>query len=399
MTEKSKPKKRIGLVLTMVPAYSETFFRNKISILEKAGYEVVVFASGGRDTSGRIRHIVTGYDTELPRYRKFLPFLLAVARLLVNAPAALRLHRMNREDGFDSKGNIASLIVSAHILGHKVDWLHFGFASNALMMENVAKVIGARMAVSIRGYDICILPLKNPGCYKRVWRRTEKLHYISDALYRLALADGLHASVTAEKIQPAADISALDRLPAPTQAKDGVIRFLTIGRLTWKKGYGHMLHALSKLKSDGVRFTYGIIGEGEDLEELLYLRRMLGLSDEVVLEGRKSHADTLALLSRCDVYLQYSIQEGYCNAVVEAQMMGKACIVSDAEGLPENVIHERTGWVVPRNEPSLLAEAIRKVLALPPGERDEVCRNASQRIRNDFSLEEQGRKFVKFYSV
>ncbi|MBK7870836.1 MAG: glycosyltransferase family 4 protein [Saprospiraceae bacterium] len=51
---------------------------------------------------------------------------------------------------------------------------------------------------------------------------------------------------------------------------------------------------------------------------------------------------------KADIYLQYSIQEGFCNAVLEAQAMGLLCIVSDAEGLPENILHGQTGWVVPK---------------------------------------------------
>ncbi len=393
-----KPRGRIGLVLSTVPAYSETFFRNKISVLQMEGFEVILFAGGGREQSGGMGRIVMGYDSEKKGLKKLLPLAMACLKLLASPLSAIRLFRMNQGDGYGRNENISSLLMSAHILGHRVDWLHFGFASNALMLENVAKVVGARMAVSIRGYDISILPLKNPGCYRRVWLRTDKLHYISDALHGLALADGLPASVPSMKIQPAVDLSAMDRLPAPMPVTDGGLRFMTIGRLTWKKGYGHMLYALSKLKSEGVRFTYQIVGQGEAYEELLYLRNMLGLSDEVVLEGRKSHADALALLNQCDVYLQYSIQEGFCNAVVEAQMLGKPCIVSDAEGLPENVIHGRTGWVVPRNEPLLLMEAIRKVLSMPSEEREAVCRSAAVRIRDEYSLEAQGRKFIKFYS-
>jgi colanic acid/amylovoran biosynthesis glycosyltransferase len=397
MSEKLNSKGRIGLVLSMVPAYSETFFRNKISILGKAGYEVVLFASGGRDTSGTIPRIVTGYDTELPRHRKFLPLLLALARLLLHAPAALRLYRMNREDGFSRNRNLASLIVSAHILGHRVDWLHFGFASNALLMENVARAIRAKMAVSIRGFDIGILPIKNPGCYRLLWKRIDRLHYISDDLYRLALADGLPPDVPAEKIEPAVDAS----LGGKVSVKEGDIpaepTFVTVGRLHWKKGYPLMLHALSKLKEQGLRFKYRIVGEGEDREQIVYLCHALGLTGQVELMGRRSHAETLQIMGSGDIYLQYSIQEGFCNSVLEAQLLGRLCIVSDAEGLSENVLHGRTGWVVPRNESLLLKHTIESVLGMTEAEREAIREAASSRIRDEFSLEVQQRKFIGFY--
>ena len=61
-----------------------------------------------------------------------------------------------------------------------------------------------------------------------------------------------------------------------------------------------------------------------------------------------------------DIYIQPSIQEGFCNSVLEAQAMGLLVIVSDAEGLHENVINNVTGWVVKKRNPILLSEKLRK---------------------------------------
>ena len=48
-------------------------------------------------------------------------------------------------------------------------------------------------------------------------------------------------------------------------------------------------------------------------------------------------------MKNSDVYIQSSVQEGFGNAVLEAQASGLCCIVSDAEGLSENVLNEKTG--------------------------------------------------------
>lgn len=397
-TNNDHSKKRIGLVLATVPGYSETFFRNKIAVLEKAGFEVILFTGGGKDEQKTIRNIREGYDSRKPRLQTLVPKFIAACRLLLNARRSARLFRMNRIDGLSRRNNLISLLNSAHIIGYDLDWLHFGFASNAIYVENLARIVGARLAVSVRGFDIGIYPLKQPGCYRLLWQRIDKLHYISDDLYRLALADGLSPEKAAMKIEPAVDASIPDRLPKPRQTITEKPRFLTIGRLHWKKGYPLMLQALSRLRSEGVDFTYQIIGDGEDLEQIVYLTRMLGLEKQVVLTGRKSHQETLALLNECDIYLQFSIQEGFCNAVLEAQLLGRLCIVSDAEGLSENVLHEKTGWVVPRNEPLLLKDRIVEVLEMPETERESIRNAASRRIREQFSLEAQQGKFIGFYS-
>jgi colanic acid/amylovoran biosynthesis glycosyltransferase len=395
----SKQKQRIGIVLTKPPAYSETFFRNKVKVLEKAGYEVILFTGGKRKGGGHFKHISVGFDIQRPRWQLPFQMIWGTARLTLSPRRALRLFKLNQADGYSLRDNIASLMNAAHIIGYDLRWLHFGFALNAILLENLARVTGARMAVSIRGFDISIIPLKSPGAYKRVWPKVDRLHFISEALYHKALADGLPAGTSAMKIEPAVDVTMVDRFPAPPAANDGIIRFLTIGRLTWKKGYPHVLRALQLLKADGKRFSYHIIGEGEELEELLYLRKTFGLENEVILTGKQSHQQTMSLLRGCDIYIQYSVQEGFCNAVLEAQLMGKICIVSDAEGLPENVIHGETGWVVESFRPDHLHQRILDVLTTDPAELESMRTRASTRVKQQFSLEVQRENFIRFYGA
>ncbi|NDC76829.1 MAG: glycosyltransferase [Chitinophagia bacterium] len=328
---------------------------------------------------------------------RMLSICKACLRLGRRPRRTIRLFRRNQEDGFSWEANLKSLFSAAHIIGHRLDWLHFGFASNAVHLENLACVMGARMAVSIRGYDISIQPLKHPGCYSLLWKRIDRLHYISGALYLKALSDGLSPTVEAVRIEPAADPGILKWCHPQAPREDRTIRLMTIGRISWKKGYVQTFMALVSLKAAGIRFTYRIVGDGDDLEMILYMRKELGLEAEVVLEGKKTHTDTLMLLNDCDLYLQYSVQEGYCNAVVEAQLFGRPCIVSDAEGLPENVIDGVTGWVVPSNHPEKLYRKIEEVLAMDQDERDKIGQAASARIRQSFSLDRQLQKFIAFY--
>ncbi|MBR9845704.1 MAG: glycosyltransferase, partial [Algicola sp.] len=91
------------------------------------------------------------------------------------------------------------------------------------------------------------------------------------------------------------------------------------------------------------------------------------------------------------------VQEGFCNAVLEAQAMGLMCIVSNAEGLSENVMHNKSGWVVPKREPNLLAKKIREVIYLDEVEKKTIREFAVNRVRSQFGLEDQNLSFLKFY--
>ena len=79
--------------------------------------------------------------------------------------------------------------------------------------------------------------------------------------------------------------------------------------------------------------------------------------------------------------------------------MEKLCIVSDAEGLPENVLHGETGWVVESFRPDLLHQCIREVLNTDPGELKRIGTAASERVKKQFSLEVQRENFIRFYEA
>ena len=78
--------------------------------------------------------------------------------------------------------------------------------------------------------------------------------------------------------------------------------------------------------------------------------------------------------------------------------MGCLCIVSDVEGLSENVLHGQTGWVVPKRNPLALAEALINVIHLPDVRKDSFKNNAKERVIEKFNLDDQKKSFSEFYN-
>ena len=107
-----------------------------------------------------------------------------------------------------------------------------------------------------------------------------------------------------------------------------------------------MFDALKILKNRGLNFEYRVIGEGNYYEALSYATHYLGLKNYIKFLGKKNQKEILNQMDWADIYVQPSIQEGFCNSVVEAQAMGLLIVVSDAQGLIENIVDGETGWVV-----------------------------------------------------
>jgi len=287
------------------------------------------------------------------------------------------------------------ILYASHILKFDLDWLHFGFATTALNRENVAQAIGTKMAASVRGFDITIYPLKHPGCFQLLWKRIDKLHYLSDDLLRLAIRHGFDEKTPHEKITPAICIDLFEG--QPRMELRFPLSILSVARLEWKKGFDYMLQALSILAEKEVRFKYVVIGEGTDKERLKFAAYQLGINEHVKFVGKKSPDEVRDALKNSDIYLQYSVQEGFCNAVIEAQAMGLVCIVSDAGGLPENVLHRKTGRVVASRKPDLLASEIERLANDSDSERVELTSAAILHARRVYNLDKQRIGFLRFY--
>jgi colanic acid/amylovoran biosynthesis glycosyltransferase len=79
--------------------------------------------------------------------------------------------------------------------------------------------------------------------------------------------------------------------------------------------------------------------------------------------------------------------------------MGVLPIVSDAEGLSENVLNNKTGWVIQKNSPKLLAEKIVEVINLPESNKEIIRKQAIERVLKEFNLEKQQKEFIDFYTL
>lgn len=385
---------KIGLVLSAPPSYSETFFNSKIKGLQEDGYNVVLYTQS-KESDFSLCLVKTAPPIFKRNLIKQLSwFVLIYFKLLLHLKPVLKFIKLEKQQKSSLIQIFKKTYVNAHILTEKLDWLHFGFATMALGKENVAQSIGAQLAVSLRGFDMTVYPIKYSNCYEILWQRVNKIHTISDYLLKLAIENGLPIHVEVQKITPAIDIVSFCN---DNYKKSTKLSLITIARLHWVKGLGDTLKALAILKREKIEFSYTIVGDGKLFEALTFMIHTLDLNSEVKLVGEKSLHEVKELLSKHEVYIQYSHSEGFCNAALEAQAMGLLCIVSDAGGLPENVLDTQSGWVAPKRNPQKLAETIITVSKMLEKEKNIIREFAISRVQKEFNLAKQQQEFLKFY--
>lgn len=396
MTKTNTHKGRIGLLLSAAPGYSETFFRSKIKGLKESGFDLVLFCSENQHGFKDCPVVLLPQQAK-NKLTQGIKLVWVYLGLLPYVKTLRRFVQLERTDGKTWLPILKRLYTHAPVFKQDLDCLHFGFGTLALGCENMAAALQADMAVSFRGFDIGVYPIKHPQCYSGLWDKVSKIHVISDDIKQLLYTHGFRDQAPVVKITPAIDTHYF----STEQGYVGVehpIQLITIARLHWKKGLDYTLEALALLKNEGVKFHYTIIGDGIELEHLKFTVHQLGLKEYVTFTGKLDKNEIKERLQTSSIYIQYSVQEGFCNAVLEAQAMGLLCVVSDAEGLAENVLDGKTGWVVPKRNPQLLSEKMIEVIQMAEMEKQRITHEASFRVQEIFSIETQIQKFTQFYS-
>jgi colanic acid/amylovoran biosynthesis glycosyltransferase len=359
---------------------------------------LVSAGSGDKKAIGKAK-VIKSYPVFSSSFLQIPLVFFILGWLLLSCPNRfLSFFRLQKESGRSTWDALKSIYINGHILPFNLDWIHFGFATMGIGREYLAKALDAKMAVSIRGFDIAIFPLKHPGCYDLLWKNVDKVHVISDDLEQKLRKTRFPESKFIQKITPAIAFERFYYQRKHFHIDRGrPVRILSVGRLHWKKGYEYALQAMSQLKALNIPFVFSIVGTGSDLERLKFAVYQLNIEKEVVFKGKLNHDEVAKEMKEADIYLQPSIQEGFCNAVLEAQAAGCFCVVSDAEGLSENVLDGITGRVFKRRDVNAMLEIIREVIGFSAEARASVVLTAQKRVQNNFSIDEQIRKFEHFY--
>jgi colanic acid/amylovoran biosynthesis glycosyltransferase len=388
---------KVGIVLSQPPGYSETFFNSKIEGLQKNGFKVTLFCQNN-DTGFKTCQVKRFSKTTSNPILQLLYFFKVYMGLLPHLKKVMNWYLLESKHGVSKWSFLKKVYINAPILKADLDWLHFGFGTLALERESIAKVIGAKMAVSFRGFDINVYPKKNPDCYHLVWKHVTKVHSISNYLLEEARCLGLHKTTPYSIITPAVNLNHLPK-HTKTDKNSKLLKIVTVARLHWMKGIDNLIETASFLQASQVDFEWLVIGGGSTQEEERYLYHIYekGLTNNVKLLGKRSHQETLEILYDAGVYIQTSLNEGFCNAVLEAQALGKLCVAFNTGGLPENIIDQKTGWLVENVNSEKLAKKIIEIIEMPRKEKKIITSFAKNRVAEQFNIEKQQQEFVEFY--
>lgn len=283
------------------------------------------------------------------------------------------------------------------------DVMHFEWNSEAVRYMQFWPLWSCPIVVSCRGSQINVRP-HLPNNQKFVtglaesFSRAAAVHCVSDAIMREAMKLGLEAS-KAVVIRPAVDTGS----PPPDRTKTNVdkttvdpVEILSVGALTWRKGYEYALLAIHELQRRKLPVRYCIVGDGPDRERIVYTIRDLGLDEVVTLAGYVPPEDVRKYMERADIFLLSSLSEGIANAAIEAMASGLPVVSTECGGMGEVITDGTEGFLVPVRDPSAMASAMEEFI------KDSTLRarmgfSARERVLREFRIEDQADQFLALY--
>jgi len=223
--------------------------------------------------------------------------------------------------------------------------------------------------------------------YSRVVRRAIAI----SAAVRARLIEGGVAPAMIRVITSAVDPEALypQLGRAATRAQAGLAShatlLLAVAALVHRKGIDVLLDALARLADDGLRPALWIAGQGPARPALEKQARELGLDHQVRFLGERS--DIADLLAACDVFILPSRHEGLGVAALEAMAAARPVVATRVGGLAEAVVDERTGLLVPPDDPGALADALARLLH-DPALRERLAAEGPARVAEGFGADD-----------
>ncbi|CDJ63731.1 phosphatidylinositolglycan class A protein, putative [Eimeria necatrix] len=172
------------------------------------------------------------------------------------------------------------------------------------------------------------------------------------------------------------------------------INILILSRLSYRKGIDLLVDIIPAVCAKYPNVTFIIGGDGPKRIILEEMREKHRIHDRVEMLGAIPHGQACSFLQRGQIFLNASLTESFCIAIVEAAACGLVVVSTDVGGIPEVLPPDMVRLASP-NPAALtlqLEEAIRQV------ERGDVDPHAlHQRVLEMYSWEDVADRVEQVY--
>lgn len=374
----------IAFVVGKFPKLSKTFILSQITGLIERGYEVDIYADPLGYVPSKVHPAITKYKLFEKIYyppsfpsNSFKRLLKAILCLLVsNWAHPLRLIRLLlfSDGNFQNRLKIWIYSSMPSLQCSSYDVIHCHFAGNyeyAFQIQTISSP-NAKIVTTFHGYDVNVAgAICEAGNYQKLFARGNI--YTANTSFTAKKASLLGCPPENIVILPVG--LEIEKYPfASRSVQPGeTIKLLSVGRLVEKKGIEYGLKAVAKVLSlnPDIALEYLIVGEGELQGRLESLAQKLGISNHVRFLGAMAQDELKTVYDSAHLFMLPSVtaangdMEGQGLVLQEAQCAGLPVLSTLHNGIPDGVLDNQSGYLVPERDADALAEKINHLIKHP----------------------------------
>jgi len=172
-----------------------------------------------------------------------------------------------------------------------------------------------------------------------------------------------------------------------------------ISQIIPHKGLEYFIKMARKVKDAYRNVKFMVIGnapkgyEGYE-NKIKKLVRKTGLDGDVIFTGFQKDVDKF--ISFLDIFVLSSLVEGLPFVIVESLALRKPIVATAIGGVPEVIINNKTGLLVPTKDPFALAKAVIDLLNNPQ-KSEELGKNGKKLVLDKFDIDGHAKQLRKLY--
>ncbi len=376
--------RRVAYIMKRYPRLSETFILNEICAMERLGEQLEIFSLLSpeppphhpmvADVRAHLTHLPPSWPAKIAALARghgrvlgatpagYARAFIHAARVSATSPAPLSVWRQFLRAGFFAAEARARGVTHVHA--------HFANAP-AAVAHLVSLMTGLPFSFTTHAKDLYLTPPRLIAGRVRAASFVTTCTRYNVAHLRGMLPRSDHGKLNL--VYHGIDLTRFRyRVPPYAFADRGAKPLiLCVARLVPKKGLDDLIAACALLAAQGLPFVSRIIGAGPLRETLAADIAARGLGGSVSLAGAMAHDKLIELFGQADLFAlapriaEDGDRDGIPNVFAEAMATGVPVVATDVSGIPEMVMHERTGLLVPPDDPAALAAAMTRLLSEP----------------------------------
>src|SRR3989338_5668840 len=179
---------------------------------------------------------------------------------------------------------------------------------------------------------------------------------------------------------------------------------LSVGRLAEKKGIIYLITAMPMILKKFPKAKLVIAGDGSERQSLERKVKEMGVDNNVIFAGNVKNSELPEYYSSSDVFVGPSIitkkgdTEGLGVVFLESIAAGTPVIGSNVGGIPDIIIHGKTGLLVEQKSPQEIADSVIKILSNKNLAKN-LIKNAKKHISKKYSWDTIEKEFSELIAV